>query len=270
MTLRDKQPINKADILEEAVRISRLAGKLLKDRFLTDFLVEYKGEVDLVTEVDRSAQDLIEKEILSKYPDHGILAEEDLEIQGSAGFQWIVDPLDGTTNYAHRFPIFSTSIAVTLDGEILCGVVYNPISEELFKACKGSGASLNGHPVKVSDTGNLEDSLLGTGFSARIRKAADNNLAHFGKFALKTQGIRRCGSAALDLCFVACGRLDGYWELGLKPWDIAAGILIVTEAGGRTTDFDGNDLQLDGSRVLASNERIHAQMMAILEPRIED
>jgi len=265
LTLRDKQSINKADLLEEVVRISHLAGKLLKDRFLTDFLVEHKGEMDLVTEMDRSAQDLIEKEIRSRHPDHGILAEEDLEIHGSTGFQWIVDPLDGTTNYAHRFPVFSTSIAVTLDGETLCGVVYNPISEELFKAYKGAGASLNGCPVKVSGTGHLEDSLLGTGFSARIRKAADNNIAHFGKFALKTQGIRRCGSAALDLCFVACGRLDGYWELGLKPWDIAAGLLIVTEAGGVTTDFDGNDLRLDGSRVLASNGRIHEEMLQILQ-----
>ncbi len=265
MTPQSKQQPGKSDLLEEAVRISRLAGKLLKERLLTDFLIEHKGEMDLVTEVDRAAQDLIEQEILLKYPGHGILAEEDLHIQGSDGFLWIVDPLDGTTNYAHRFPIFSVSIAVAYKNDILCGVVYNPVSEELFTAVRGEGASLNGCPAKVSDTGNLEDSLLGTGFSARIRKAADNNLVHFGKFALKTQGIRRCGSAALDLCFVACGRLDGYWELGLKSWDIAAGALIVREAGGITTDFEGNALGMDGSRVLASNGHIHEQMMEILK-----
>jgi len=254
------------NLLEDAVRISRIAGKLLKDRLLTEFSVEHKGPADLVTEMDRSAQELIKQEILYKYPDHGILAEEDLDIRGSDGFRWIVDPLDGTTNYAHRFPVFSVSIAVALENDILCGVVYNPVSEELFKAIRGSGASLNGFPIKVSDTLNLEDSLLGTGFSARIREAADNNLAHFGKFALKTQGIRRCGSAALDLCFVACGRLDGYWELGLKPWDIAAGSLIVREAGGKVTDFTGQQLKAEGSRILATNGRIHSQMMEILKP----
>ena len=241
-----------------------MAGKLLKERLLTDFSVQHKGEGGLVTEMDRSAQDLIRQEILRKYPGHGILAEEDLDIEGSTGFLWIVDPLDGTTNYAHRFPIFSISIAVAYENRVLCGVVYNPVSEELFKAIKGEGASLNAMPVRVSETDRLADSLLGTGFPFDIRNTEHNNLDHFGKFAFRTQGIRRCGSAALDLCFVACGRLDGFWELNLKPWDIAAGKLIVQEAGGLTTDFKGEELGLDGSEVLASNGRLHSQMMEVL------
>lgn len=264
MTRQDNQQLQKTDLLADAVRICRLTGKLLKDRLLTDFSVDHKGEVDLVTEMDRSAQDLIQREVLLKYPGHGILAEEDLDIQGSEGFLWIVDPLDGTTNYAHRFPIFSVSIAVAYGNDVLCGVVYNPMSEEMFKAVSGQGASLNALPIQVSKTNKLNDSLLGTGFPYNIRETADTNLDHFGEFAIRTQGIRRCGSAALDLCFVACGRLDGFWELNLKPWDIAAGMLIVREAGGIATDFEGSTLGMDGSRVLASNGQLHSQMMEVL------
>ena len=258
------QPIQKNDLLKDAVRISRLAGTLLKDRLFTDFSVEHKGEADLVTEMDRFAQDLIEREILLKYPDHGILAEEDLDLQGSSGFYWIVDPLDGTTNYAHRFPLFSVSIALLFEDEILCGVVYNPVSEEMFTAVKGEGASLNAMPLAVSNTGQLTDSLLGTGFPYNIRETAQPSLGHFEKFVRTARDIRRCGSAALDLCFVACGRLDGFWELGLKTWDVAAGALIVREAGGIVTDFNGNELGMDTSRVLASNGLIHKQMKEIL------
>ena len=265
MTQRHKQHLSNSELLEETVRISLLAGKLLKDRLFTDFSVDHKGKVDLVTEVDRAAQDLIKQEILLKYPDHGILGEEDLDIQGSGEFLWIVDPLDGTTNYAHRFPFFSVSIAVTKDKDVLCGAVYNPVSEELFKATRGGGASLNSLPIGVSETGRLDDSLLGTGFPYNIRDTAQTNLDHFRDFALRAQDIRRCGSAALDLSFVACGRLDGFWELGLKQWDIAAGALIVREAGGVTTDFEGSDLGMDGSRVLASNGLIHDEMMQVLQ-----
>jgi len=232
---------------------------------LTDFSISHKGEVDLVTEMDRSAQDLIKHEILLKYPGHGILAEEDLDLRGSEGFLWIVDPLDGTTNYAHRFPIFSVSIAVAYKNEVLCGVVYNPVSEEMFKAVVGEGARLNTLPITVSETTRLDDSLLGTGFPYNIRETTHTNLDHFGEFAVRTQGIRRCGSAALDLCFVACGRLDAFWELNLKPWDIAAGALIVKEAGGVVTDFEGGALGMDGSRVLASNGHIHSSMRQVLK-----
>jgi len=257
--------MEKSALLEDAIRISLLTGKLLKDRLLTDFSVDHKGEVDLVTEMDRSAQNLIQREILLKYPNHGVLAEEELHIEGSEGFHWIVDPLDGTTNYAHRFPVFSVSIAVAFENDVLCGVVHNPVSGELFSAIRGEGASLNSMPIKVSETRSLNDSLLGTGFPYNIRETSRNNLDHFSEFALRTQGVRRCGSTALDLCFVACGRLDGYWALNLKSWDIAAGVLIVREAGGMTTDFTDNALGMDGSRVLASNGHIHDQMMEILK-----
>ncbi len=242
-----------------------MAGTVLMDRWHTEFAVTTKGGVDLVTDVDREAQDLIRKEILARYPGHGILAEEDLDIKPSEGYLWIVDPLDGTNNYAHHFPVFSVSIAVACEGETLCGVVYNPVSRELFQALRGQGARLDTGTVRVSETSRLHRCLLGTGFSSSDRTSTAANLPHFGNFALRTQGIRRCGSAALDLCFVACGRLDGFWEMDLKPWDIAAGALMVREAGGSTTDFQGAPLGLDGSRVLATNGRIHGEMMEILK-----
>ena len=264
MTPTNRQSINNQVILDDAVRISRLAGKLLKDSLMTDFSVDLKGEIDLVTEVDRAAQDLIEREILLKYPDHGILSEEDLDITGPAGYRWIVDPLDGTTNYAHHFPVFSVSIAVASEKEVFCGVVYNPVTEELFKAVKGKGASLNAMPIRVSGTEDLGGSLIATGFPYDIRSTSETNLDHFRNFAPRAQGVRCCGSAALDLCFVACGRLDGFWELNLKPWDVAAGTLIVREAGGMTTDFAGEEISTDGSRVLASNGLLHTQMIEVL------
>jgi myo-inositol-1(or 4)-monophosphatase len=263
------QPIPGEDLLEDCVRIALSAGALLKDRFRTDFAIHFKGapdqgNMDIVTEVDRDSQDLIEAEILRRYPDHGILAEEDLDLKGKSGFVWVVDPLDGTTNYAHGFPVFSVSIAVTFQGETLCGTVFNPISGEMFKGVRGGGSRLDASTLKVSGTPDLDASLLGTGFPYDIRRSAQTNLDHFHDFALKTQGIRRCGSAALDLCQVAAGRLDGFWELNLKPWDIAAGALIVREAGGKTTDFSGLPLGLGGSQVLASNGLIHGQMLDVL------
>jgi myo-inositol-1(or 4)-monophosphatase len=272
LTSRLDQQVEITHLLEDAVRIAHLAGAVLKNRFTTSFSIQYKntaaqGEGDIVTEMDRAAQNLIEAEIRKKYPDHGILAEEDLDLKGSSDYLWVVDPLDGTTNYAHTFPVFSVSMAVAWQGEIVCGVVFNPISEETFKGIKGKGASLNGIPAQVSQTESLNRSLLGTGFPYNIDRAAETNLDHFKDFALQTQGIRRCGSAALDLCFVATGRLDGFWELNLKPWDIAAGLLIVREAGGVTTDFSGNPLALSGKQVLATNGSIHNQMLDVLGSR---
>ena len=269
MTASHNQPIPAHDLLEDSVRIALLAGSLLKDRFRSDFSIRYKGgsdegETDIVTEVDQASQDLIETEILRKYPDHGILAEEDLDLKGSSGFVWIVDPLDGTTNYAHGFPVFSVSIAVTCHAKTICGVVFNPISGEVFKGVLGGGAHLNGSSLEVSGTQHLNRSLLGTGFPYNIRRTADTNLYHFHRFALRVQGIRRCGSAALDLCQVAAGRLDGFWEMSLKPWDIAAGALILREAGGVTTDFSGRPLGMSGSQVLATNGLIHDEMLHVL------
>jgi len=265
LTGTDNQPHNAQDFLVDAIRIARRAGLVLKNRLTTEFEVEYKGEVDLVTEMDHIAQNIIADEIRTGYPGHGILAEEDLDDKGLDGHIWIVDPLDGTINYVHRFPVFSVSIAIVYRGETICGVVHNPISEETFSAVKGEGASLNGQPISVSITADLNRSLLATGFPYNIRDNDETNLDNFGKMAVRAQGIRRCGSAALDLCFVACGRLDGFWELNLKPWDIAAGVLIVKESGGLVTDFEGKPVILDGARVIASNQRIHREMVQILD-----
>lgn len=269
MTGISDQPIQTDQLLAESVRIARSAGTFLTERFRSDFSIGFKGasqkgETDLVTEVDRASQDLIEREIRSRYPDHGILAEEDLDLKGDSDFIWIVDPLDGTTNYVHGFPVFSVSIAVTFQGKAVCGVVFNPVSGELFQGKRGGGATLNLVPINVSDTNLLERSLLGTGFPYDIRRTKRTNLDHFSRFAVRTQGIRRCGSAALDLCCVAAGRLDGFWELNLKPWDVAAGALIVSEAGGRITDFSNRPYELSGEQILASNGLIHIQMLDVL------
>ena len=266
MTGMDNQPHNAQIFLVDAIRMARRAGLVLKNRLKTDFEIEYKGEVDLVTEMDRIAQNIIVDEIRTNYPGHGILAEEGIDDKGLEGYVWIVDPLDGTTNYSHRFPIFSVSIAITFRGETICGVVHSPISEETFSAIKGEGASLNGQSISVSKTTDLDRSLLATGFPYNIRDNAGAILDRFGRMAVQAQGIRRCGSAALDLCFVACGRLDGFWEAGLKPWDIASGILIVEEAGGLATDFSKMPITLDGASVLASNRKIHREMAQVLNP----
>ncbi len=240
------------------------AGELLRDGLKKEFSFQFKGEVDIVTEMDRAAQDLIAQKIRKNYPGHGILAEEGLEYEGSSRYKWIVDPLDGTTNYAHRFPVFCISIGILYDEVPTCGVVHNPMTDETFTAAIGQGAMLNGIPIHVSSTANLATSLLGTGFPYQKREITDNNLSHFCALTLLSQGIRRCGSAALDLCFVACGRLDGFWELHLKPWDVAAGVLIVSEAGGAVSDFSGNQTGIDGSEILATNGHIHSDMAEAL------
>lgn len=251
-------------ILGNAIRIARLAGNLLRDNMHSGFAVEYKGDVDIVTEMDRRAQGIIEAEIRTLYPNHGILAEEGIDEKGSEDFLWVVDPLDGTTNYTHGFPLFSVSIGILHRGRTVCGVVYNPVSQEMFTAVVDEGVFLNALRLKVSATESLGRSLLGTGFPYNIRATADTNLDHFSQLAVRTQGIRRCGSAALDLCFVAAGRLDGFWELNLKPWDVAAGVLMVTEAGGAVTDFKGQEVSTDGSRIVASNGVIHQEMLQVL------
>ncbi len=269
MTGITDQPIQTGQLLADSVRLAQSAGLFLTEKFRSDFSIGFKGasrkgETDLVTEVDRGSQDLIEREIRKRYPDHGILAEEDLNLKGDSDFAWIVDPLDGTTNFVHGFPVFSVSIAVTFQSETICGVVFNPVSGELFQGIRGGGATLNNVPIRVSNTELLGRSLLGTGFPYDIRRTTRTNLDHFSRFAVRTQGIRRCGSAALDLCCVAAGRLDGFWELNLKPWDVTAGALIVREAGGRTSDFSSGPLGLNTEETLASNGLIHTQMLNVL------
>lgn len=257
----------KKEICEYAKKLALEAGEILKRKFGKVRRIDFKGEINIVTEADCISQEYIKKSIKEKYPDHSILSEEDLEIKSSAPFRWIVDPLDGTTNFAHGLPIFAVSIAVEYEGEIFTGVVYNPISKELFWAERGEGAFLGKRRIKVSETNSLSKALLATGFPYDIREDSNNNLNHFSNFALRAQAIRRLGAAALDLCYVACGRFDGFWELKLFPWDVAAGILIVEEAGGKITDFKGFPTDIYSKEIVASNGKIHDEMIKVLNEK---
>lgn len=255
------------DIRDTAVAAAREAGSLLRERFGNAGAVEFKGAVDLVTEMDKRSEQLIISRIKGAFPDHGILTEESPEEKSSNGSRWIIDPIDGTTNYAHAFPVFCVSIAFEQDGEVELGVVYNPMLDELFVAEKGGGATLNGAPISVSKTETLDTSLLATGFPYDIRTSEKNNLDNFALFAVRVQAIRRAGSAALDLSYTACGRFDGFWEMKLRPWDVAAAALIVTEAGGRITGFDGSAFSIYGDECLASNSLVHDEMLATLNEK---
>jgi myo-inositol-1(or 4)-monophosphatase len=255
------------EIIEYAKKIVVEAGGILNNKFGKVKKIDFKGEINIVTEADCISQDFIKKSIKEKFPDHSILSEEDLEIHSSSPYRWIVDPLDGTTNFAHGLPIFAVSIALEFDGEIFAGVVYNPVLKELFWAEKGRGAYLGRKKIKVSETESLSRALLATGFPYDIREDPNNNLNHFSKFALKAQAIRRLGSAALDLCYVACGRFDGFWELKLFPWDVSAGILIVEEAGGKITDFKGFPTDIYSKEIVASNGKIHDEMIEVLNEK---
>ena len=226
--------------------------------------IGFKGAVNLVTEMDILSEKIIVGEIEKRFPDHAILAEERPAMEKASRFLWIIDPLDGTTNYAHGFPVFSVSIALAKDEEVILGVVYDPTRDELFTAEKGKGARLNGRRIRVSSESDLSRSLLATGFPYDLRESKINNFDHFHNFAIRAQAVRRAGSAALDLCYVAAGRFDGFWEMKLGPWDIAAGSLMVAEGGGKITNFLGRPLNLSGKHVLASNGKIHAAMLKIV------
>ena len=251
--------------MKMAIEAALRAGTILKGRLGRKRKVGYKGAVNLVTEMDILSEKLIVGEIRKHFPEHAVLAEESGTIEKASRFCWIIDPLDGTTNYAHDFPIFSVSIALARDEEVILAVVYDPTRGELFTAEIGKGARLNGRKIRVSSESNLSRSLLATGFPYDLRESRINNFDHFHNFAVRAQAVRRTGSAALDLCYVAAGRFDGFWEMKLAPWDIAAGGLIVSEAGGRVTDFRGKPLKLDGKHVLASNAQIHRAMLAIVK-----
>jgi len=244
--------------------LARKAGKLLADRFTRQNPVYYKGTIDLVTEADRMSEEMILSEIGRRFPDHGVLSEESKEKNGRTAMRWIVDPLDGTTNYAHGFPFFCVSIALEKDGMVILGVVYDPLRDDLFEASLGGGSRLNGKKLRVSSVDDLSRGLLATGFPYDIRKSPDNNLNFFNVMAKKAQAIRRAGAAALDLAYLAAGRFDGFWELKLKPWDTAAGSLLVTEAGGVLSDMKGEKWKLFSPGLVASNGLIHEQMMKVL------
>lgn len=241
------------------------AGDMQMARFGRQVRVDKKGVIDLVTEVDVAVERMFRALIAERFPDHEVLAEE---LGGAAappaGPCWVFDPLDGTTNYAHGVAIYCVSIALEVDGRIGLGVAYDPSLDELHVAERGQGASVNGERVAVSTTATLDESLLTTGFPYNIRETRDTNLKEYAAFAVRCRGVRRLGSAVLDLAWVAAGRLDGFWELRLGPWDVAAGHLFVEEAGGRVTNLEGGALDLDAPAVVASNGRIHDAMLAVL------
>jgi myo-inositol-1(or 4)-monophosphatase len=250
--------------LEAAMSAAGEAGGVLREGFGWQHSIKYKGEVDIVTEVDEQAERVIREILLGAFPSYGMLAEEGGRLSGEEDARWIVDPLDGTTNYAHGLPIFAVSIALERAGEVVLGVVHDPIREETYVAELGRGAALNGEPIKVSDTDELIQALIATGFPYDREKMPEA-LELFGRFVALTRGVRRLGSTALDLCYVAFGRLDGYYERGIWPWDIAAGSLILEEAGGKVTDYLGGKLDLEGREIVASNGALHPAMTKLME-----
>jgi myo-inositol-1(or 4)-monophosphatase len=248
--------------LEAAVTAAKAAGEVLRNGFGQRQEVKYKGEVDLVTKADENAEEAIKEVLRESFPKYGMLAEEGGEFDGEGDVRWIVDPLDGTTNYAHGLPVFCTSIALERDGEVILGVVHDPIAHETYTAERGRGATLNGEPIAVSETNEPIRALLATGFPYD-RDDMPAALDLFGRFAMLTQSMRRLGSAALDLCYVATGRLDGYYERGIKAWDIAAGTVIIREAGGKVSDYRGDELDLERGEVVASNGPLHPDLVRV-------
>ena len=254
--------------LSTAEDIAREAGTLLRQFYHCGVRTEYKGEVDLVTEADRASEALIGARLRAAFPDHGIYGEEGTRQALDSEYRWYVDPLDGTTNFAHGFPVFCVvlgcerrhpGLAPEQDGEMVAGVIYDPLRDEMFSAARGAGATLNGAPIHVSRAKLLQESLIATGFPSHKRHRSPN--VHFyQEFTLRSHGVRRAGSAALDLAYVACGRLDGYWEFQLNPWDTSAGYLLLEEAGGQITHFDGGRFTLDSREILATNGLIQSEM----------
>jgi myo-inositol-1(or 4)-monophosphatase len=261
MTVRTPEGALK-DYLEFAVQVCRGAGKIIVDGFRKPVEIEYKGEIDLVTATDKASERYVTGLISKEFPEHSILAEEGGETKGS-DHRWILDPLDGTTNFAHKYPCFAVSLGLEIANQMVLGVVYDPIREELFSASKGGGTTLNGAPIAVSEVSELSKSLLATGFPYD-RQEKIRQVAHFKSFIGASQAVRRDGSAALDLCYVACGRFDGFWEHSLRPWDTAAGVVVVKEAGGVVTDFKGGDFRPELSEITVSNGVIHGAMLELL------
>ena len=260
-------------LLKKAEAIAREAGARLREFFAEGVATEYKGDVDLVTVADRTVEKLIRMRLGEAFPEHGVYGEEGTRERLDGEFRWYVDPLDGTTNFAHGFPQFCVSMGLEKrtsgikseeDGTLVAGVIYDPMRDELFAAERGRGATLNGRAIHVSRNAELAESLVATGFPSRKRHASPN-IHFYQEFTLRSHGVRRAGSAALDLAYVAAGRLDAFWEFNLNPWDTAAGILLVSEAGGRVSDFAGGGFQLDSHEVLATNGLIHDELVGMFD-----
>jgi len=251
------------NLMHAAAEAARLGGARLKERLQSERQIEFKGAVDLVTDADRASEEVILSFLTSRYPDHRILAEEHGAVAGSGAFRWLIDPLDGTTNYAHRVPLFCVSIGVQDEQGLVAGAVYDPLLDELFEAARGLGARLNGRPLRVSTEARLDRALLASGFPYDTARQPELPLGLFNELVMESQGVRRLGSAALDLCYVAAGRFEGFVEVRLKPWDIAAGALLVQEAGGTVTGLLGEPLDLESGDVLSSNGPLHAPLLEV-------
>jgi myo-inositol-1(or 4)-monophosphatase len=259
------------EFVPKAAAIAKEAGARLREFLAQGVETEYKGDVDLVTVADRTVEKLIRTRLGEVFPEHGIYGEEGTRERLEQELRWYVDPLDGTTNFAHGFPQFCVSMGLERrpkdlpegsDGTVVAGVIYNPMLDELFSAERGKGATLNGRTIRVSKTPELAESLVATGFPSRKRHDSPN-IHFYHEFTLRSHGVRRAGSAALDLAYVACGRLEAFWEFNLNPWDTAAGVLLVEEAGGRITDFSGGPFRIDSREVLASNGMIHQELVGM-------
>lgn len=254
-------------MLNFAIETAREAGQILLDK-LGKITVSKKGDINLVTEADLASEKHILEKINSHYPKHAVLAEESgesaLVIDGGSRWKWIIDPLDGTTNYAHGYPCFCVTLALEHEGEIVLGVTHDPTRNEIFSAEKGQGASLNHKPIRVSATEKLSEALIVTGFPYDIA-LREKFAGHLTQFVLKSRGVRRDGSAAIDMAYVACGRFDGFWEEGLNPWDVAAGFLLIREAGGEVSYYDGAKFNIYTPPICASNGAIHSEMLEILK-----
>lgn len=251
-------------IYRHSITTAEAAGKILLKKARGKHRVELKGRIDLVTDADLASEKYIINNILREFPDHSILAEEGSLVENGSEFKWVIDPLDGTTNFSHDFPFYCVSIACEYRGNIIAGAIYDPERNEMFAACKNGGARLNKRKIHVSSQNKLEQALLATGFPYDIGTSREDNLKYFKRFVKKAQAVRRAGSAALDLAYLACGRFDGFWELKLHPWDCAAAKIIVEEAGGRVTSFDGSKYSIYDKYILATNKKLHRQMMNIL------
>jgi len=249
-----------AEFVSAAEAIAREAGELLMSHFARHVKIEYKGDADLVTAADRASEALIIDRLQARFPRHDVLGEEGARRETGSDYKWHVDPLDGTTNFAHGFPVFCVSMGLERKGQLIAGVVYDPTRGEMFSAAQGSGAYLNQHRIHVSKTAQLPESLLATGFPSHKRHK-NPNIHFYHQITLRTHGVRRAGSAALDLASVASGRFDGFWEFNLNPWDLAAGVLLVEEAGGQVTGFLGQSFRLEDRNVVATNGLVHAELL---------